>query len=482
MSVVLACDLGSGSFRASLVDAQGATRAEHVIIGPAICDRADLSEVDADDWWSIFTEAAAALVQSAPALFADIAGIAICGITRTQVLLASDGSPLCSAMTWKDARSAAVAARLGERFAGRHPEIGGINAFHPFARLAWLRDAGASMLARLATVLEPKDYLNFRLTGARAGDPVSFARLLAAAEPYQGFDLFAAIGITPAVLPDMIEPTGRVGLVQSGLGAPFADLAGVPVFCCSNDTWVGAAGLGALRAGYAYNISGTTEVLGIVGAAPARSEGLLTVDWRGLYQLGGPSQNGADSLVWLLSLLGRLDGGQIGRSLDALLAGTRQKQPILFLPYLQGERVPYWDPSLRGAFVGLNRQHGPTDVTWAVLEGIAFLNRLVLDRAEAAAGFTAREIRIGGGGGSNAIWRQLKADICRRPVVAGFAKEPGILGAALVAWTGLGRFPTLAAAQGALVRTASRHEPDPARGPLSDPGVGRKANRRRAAC
>ena len=468
MSVVLACDLGSGSFRAALVDGEGATRAEQVIVGPTVRDRGDRSEVDADDWWRSFAEAVTALAQSAPALFAGIAGIAICGITRTQVLLASDGSPLGPALTWKDARSSAVARRLGERFAGQHPEIGGINAFHPVARLAWLREFAAPTFDRLATVLEPKDYLNFRLTGVRAGDPVSFARLLAAAETHEGVDLFAAIGATRAVLPRMIEPSDRVGLVQGGLAAPFDRLAGVPVFCCSNDTWVGAAGLGALRAGFAYNISGTTEVLGIVGAAPTRAEGLLTVDWRGLYQLGGPSQNGADTVAWLLSLLGRGDGGNIGASIDALLTGPRQPQPLLFLPYLQGERVPYWDPSLRGAFVGLNRQHGPTDVAWAVLEGIAFLNRLVLDRAEAAAGFAAREIRIGGGGAANAIWRQLKADICRRPVVAGLAKEPGILGAAIVAWTGLGRFPSLAAAQAALVHTASRHEPVAARSRFYD--------------
>jgi xylulokinase len=190
---------------------------------------------------------------------------------------------------------------------------------------------------------------------------------------------------------------------------------------------------------------------------------LMTVDWRGLFQLGGPSQNGADTVSWLLSLLGRDEEGGIGREIDALLAGVRQPQPLLFLPYLQGERVPYWNPGLRGAFIGLNRQHGATDLAYAVLEGVAFLNRIVLGRAEGAMGVPVAEIRFGGGGAANPVWSQIKADICGRPVVVGASKEPGLLGAAIIAFTGLGRFASLGEAQAALVTIAARFEPGPSR-------------------
>ena len=118
----------------------------------------------------------------------------------------------------------------------------------------------------------------------------------------------------------------------------------------------------------------------------AQADGLLSVDFgSGLTQLGGPSQNGGDTLVWLSELLG-LPERDIGAALDHLLAAPRHPQDLLFLPYLQGERVPYWDPSLRGAFIGLHRRHGPGDLARAALEGIAFVNRIVLERAEAAIG------------------------------------------------------------------------------------------------
>lgn len=113
--------------------------------------------------------------------------------------------------------------------------------------------------------------------------------------------------------------------------------------------------------------------------------------------------------------------GAPGRDLDSLLAAPRAPSPILFLPFLQGERVPYWNPALRGAFLWLHRHHGPTDLAYAVLEGIAFLNKAVLDRAESAIGRPISEIRFGGGGAANKVWRQIKADVLGRPVLVGEA-------------------------------------------------------------
>ncbi len=462
MSVVLACDLGGSSFRAALIDEHGVTRAEHAVPGPALNEHLDRSEVWATAWWAQLLEAAGKLAEQAPELFASVQGIAICGVTRTQVFLGHQGQELRPAMTWKDARSDGIAARLRGTLDG-HPEAARINAFHSLARLAWLAENEPENASALACVLEPKDYLSFCLTGRRASDPVSLARLIACAESANDRSGFDAIGLSPGVIPTILEPTEIVDSVQAGLPAPFDKLAGIPVFCGCNDTWAAVAGLGALRPGYAYNISGTTEVLGVLGPDQAEAEGLISVDWRGLWHLGGPSQNGADTITWLTGLLGGT--GPVGETIERLLPGQRHPQPVLFLPYLQGERVPYWDPNLRGAFIGLGRRHGPTDLAYAVLEGVACQNRLVLERAEGALGTRVDEIRFGGGAAANPVWAQVKADICGRPITVGAAKEPGLLGAAIIAWTGLGRFDSLTAAQDALVSIIRRYEPDPARRP-----------------
>lgn len=465
MSCVLACDLGGTSLRATLIDARGEIRAESVVPCPATVVRAGWSEMDPGAWWQVLVEASANLASAAPALFDAVQAVAICGVTRSQVFLDGDGKPLRPAIVWNDCRSARSASRLAAELPPEHPESANVNAFHPLARLAWLRDEEETTFRKLAVVLEPKDYLNFRLTERQASDGISMARLLASARPVHGVELMGAIGSSAGVLPPILDPCARVGTIVSGHTAPFDRLRGVPVFCCSIDTWASAAGLGALRPGVAFNISGTTEVLGVMSRHFVPAKGLLSVDWGGLFQLGGPSQNGADTVRWLLSLLGRdeSDDASIGIAVDALLAQPRHPQALLFLPYLQGERTPYWDPALRGAFIGLNRQHRAVDLAYAVLEGVAYLNRIVLERAEAALGQAVTEIRFGGGAASNTVWRQIKADVCERPVVVGAASQPGALGAALVAWTGLGRFDSLEQAQEELVKVVARHEPDPAR-------------------
>ena len=467
MGVVLACDLGGTSFRAGLVDPSGTLLAQAVTTSPLAVAGGGRSEIEPEAWWSCLLEVVGQLAFREPALFGSVTAIAICGVTRTQVLLGPTGLPLRPAMTWNDVRAGDMAADLAHRHAGQHREAGQLNAFHPLARLAWLGVHEPDVFAQIAHVLDPKDYLNARLTGRAASDAISLARLLAAASPEGGAGLLAATGVPAHLVPPILDPCDQVGIVLDGLPEPLSRVRGVPVFCCSNDSWAAVVGLGALQAGFAYNISGTTEVLGVMGDKSASTEGLLTVDWGGLMQLGGPSLNGADTVPWLLSLLGQASSDP-ATSLSAVMATERQAQPLLFLPYLQGERVPYWDPALRGAFIGLGRQHGAADLAWAVLEGIGFLNREVLQRAEMALGWAARCIRFGGGAALNPLWCQIKADICRRPVEVGAAREPGVIGAAAVAWTGLGRFASLTEAQERMVRIASRFEPDPARALVYD--------------
>ncbi len=464
MPCVLAGDLGSSSLRLALIDPEGHALATASVALPAHAEAPGWSEADPVLWWTSFAAAAASLARQAPDGFAGVAAIAICGMTRSQVLLDAEGEPLRPAILWADTRAAATLPALRACLPEGHPETAHVNAFHPIARLCWLRQHDPSIMRRLATVVEPKDYLNLRLTGELASDPVSMARMLAAATPGPaGRTLLAAAGLDPKLLPRLVAPASAMGRVRSGLDGPLAQLAGRPVLAMAHDTWASAIGLGAMRPGFAYNIAGTSEVLGVVGARPAAAEGLMTIDWTGgLVQLGGPSQAGGDTLVWLLSLLGCRNGpADIGPALAQLASQPRSPAPLLFLPYLQGERTPYWDANLRGAFVGLGRRHGPADLLQAVMEGVAFLNRIVLKRA-AATGLAIEELRCGGGGAANAPWCQIKADILGCDVVVPAGDEHGLIGAAIAAWTMLGRYPGLAEGQQALARPARRYRPDPA--------------------
>lgn len=452
MSCVLAFDLGGTSFRAALVDEAGAMVAVRSVPSTA----GQTAETDPEAWWRDLSGLCGALADAAPAAFAATKAIAISAFTRTQVFLDDTGRPTHPALLWHDSRAETVVGDLRAACPPGHPETARLNGYHPVARLLWLKRNAPAAFAATAIIVEPKDWLNFRLTGVLSGDSVSLARLDA------GRSLLAALGMPESLVPILRDPVSVMGHVVAGLPDALSGLAGCPVVGMANDTWAAVAGLGALQPGVAYNISGTTEVFGLVAEYPSVAEGLLDVVWGpSLHQLGGPGQNGADTLAWALALLGRR--GDVAQALDALLAEPGSDAPLLFLPYLQGERVPFWDANLRGAFVGLHRQHKAVDLVRAVMEGVGFLNRIVLERAEAGAGLRAREIRIGGGGATSAAWCQIKADILDRPVVAPAVDETGLLGAAVVARTACGTYPTLTAAQAALVRPGRRHVPDPAR-------------------
>jgi len=453
---VLVLDLGGSGLRAALVAEDGGVRALRVG-RPA---GAAAGDTDPESWWRDLIDAAGGLAAEDPKGFAGIQGIAACGMTRTQVFVGVDGEPVRPAIGFGDTRAATALAGVD---VGALPEAANLNPYHPAARLLWLKRMEPENHAATRVVLEPKDWLAFRLTGVARSDAISCARLRAAAEPVAGRSLLDALGLDAGMLPEIVAPSAEVGRVLPGLPAPFDQLAGVPVFCGSHDTWAGVVGIGALVPGRAYNIAGTSEVLGLITDRPVEATGLMTVDWGGgCWQVGGPSQTGAATLRHVLRMLGR-DGEDPAAASAALETAPRAAEPPLFLPFLEGERVPYWDTGLRGAFLGLSAAHGPADLLWAVLEGIALLNREVLSRAETAAGHPAEVVRLAGGGARSALWARIKADALGRPVELCDQPEAGLVGAAAVAWTGLGRYPDLSAAQAAMVRVARRIEPDPAR-------------------
>jgi xylulokinase len=438
--MILAADLGGSSLRVALVERDGAIRALHAM------PHALGVEADPDDWWRGFAAGVEALRGED---LARVEAVAVTAFTRSLVLLDAAGMVLRPAMLWTDARAEAVVDDL-RALLPAEGEAALVNAFHPLARLYWLSRAEPDVIARAAVALEPKDEINRRLTGVASSDVVSSARLAASR------DLLAPLGL-PALLPPLRRPGEIMGVVRSGLGGALDALAGRPVLAMANDTWAAVTGLGAMRVGMAYGISGTTEVLGLLHDAPARAEGLLTVDWDGLWQLGGPSMHGADLLGWIRGIAGDAPPPnpppQAGEGYQPL--------PLLFLPTLAGERVPHWDPALRGAFLGLRRDHTGADLTRAVMQGVAFNNATVLWRAEDATGRVATELRLGGGGATPG-WAQLRADVLGRPVVLTDAPEPGLLGCAIAAIAALDARP-LGEVQDALARPARRFEPDASR-------------------
>ncbi|WP_165498154.1 xylulokinase [Siculibacillus lacustris] len=459
---ILTLDLGGSGLKAGLFAPDGTLQATASV--PMAFDepREGISEQDPAVWWAGARQALSEIAAAAGPDFDRVSGIAICGFTRTQVLLDAEGCVVRPAIGFRDARAGAeVAAALARPEFAAHPAARPFNVFHPLARLLWVAAHEPEVWSKVAWVVEPKDHLNFRLTGRVASDAVS-QHWMAMATAGGSDSLAALAGIRPPALPPLFAPHAIVGRVRPSDDPVMARLAGVPVFCGANDSWAAAAGLGALAPGRAYGISGSSEVFGLIADHAAEAEGLLTLPWGdGLWQIGGPGLNGANALAWIVDRLDRSDL-PFEAKLAGLLAGPRHAAPLLFLPYLVGERTPFWDGDLRAAFLGLGAGHGPADLVRAVMEGVAFHARLVLERAEAAVGRRASEVRLGGGGAASSVWNQIRADGIGREIVAMPQRQTGLAGCFAVAQVGLGLAPDLAAAIDGAGLAFERFRPDPA--------------------
>ena len=438
MTWALAVDLGGTSLRAGLVDAHGAV--QRVASHPHRTGE----EADPQDWWSALLGLIADLRCDA----GDIAGIGLSGFTRSQVLVDAAGRAVRPAQCFPDGRAEAEAAALAGAETGTWTAM---SAWHPLARLRWAQTHDPAAFARARYVLQPKDYLGLRLTGRAATDRIANAWAFDRATGRPAAALWQRAGLDPALLPDLLDPQDRLGVVQEG------DLAGIPVFTGSMDTWCATIGAGCVRPGGAYIVSGTTDAAGVFTTEPRSAPGLVTLPWGGgLFHLGGPSQAGADCAAWAADLLGVAGApALIGLAAQADGRGF----PLLFLPYLTGERAPLWEPGARGAFLGLHRDHGPSALARAVLEGVAFANRDLLSRA----GVEFGSVVLCGGGSRPDLWCQIRADVLGVPVLRSAGTEPGLVGAAACVWAGLGRYATPMAAQAAMAGPRQTFTPDAAR-------------------
>ncbi|GAB5374549.1 MAG: FGGY-family carbohydrate kinase [Acuticoccus sp.] len=432
---VLTADFGAGSLRTAAIGLDGAMLAQTAKRIAIKEPQPTWQEVDPEAWWRALRAGLEVILDEVADL--EVEAIALTGMTRSEVFLDADGVPLRPAILWRDRRAGEAAAAVAAAAGETNPALA-INAFHPVARLAWLRAAEPETFAKVAAVVEPKDYLNFRLTGRLADDMVVAGRTArlrgsdeAALAPLTGF--FPGETLSPASVLGPVSP-------EAGLGK----LTGVPVIVSSMDTWAASVGAGAAEAGVGYDVSGTSEAVGLLSAAPAEAAGLVSLTWApGLHQLGGPTQAGADAVRWAHDTF-RSDG-ELGEALERAAGLRPSADSPLCLIYLLGERAPVWRADVRGALFGLGREHDADDCLWAAMEGVAHAVRDILASAEAASGTRAEIVRICGGGARSMAWCQLRADVIGRPIGLPRELECGLIGAAVAAGVAIGEFATLAA-------------------------------------
>lgn len=471
---LLGIDVGTGGTRAVIVDGDG-----HVV-GSATCEHEPFAspetgwaEQDPHDWWRATVAAVSAVLEQTGTRGDEIGAIGLSGQMHGAVLLGRSGNVLRPAIIWCDQRPVAQCAEITERIgAERLIELTANPALTGFTlpKLLWVRDRDPETWEWLDAVLLPKDYIRFRLTGARATDvaDASGTLMLDVAKRQWSSEMLDALSVPKRWLPELFEAPEVTGVVSTEGADATGLVVGTPVVAGGGDQAAGAVGMGIVRPGA---VSATIGTSGVVFAAtdhpaldPRGRVHTFCHAVPGRWHVMGVTQAAGLSLRWFRDRFGA--GEDDGRDpYTRLLEEAAEAPPgsdgVMWTPYLMGERTPHLDPHARAALVGLAANHGRPHVVRAILEGVAFSLRDTLT-IFAAMGVPVERIRLGGGGARGALWRQIQADVYGRPVEVLAAEEGAAYGAALLAGVGAGVWESVDAACDSVVEVAERVEPDEA--------------------
>jgi xylulokinase len=458
--MLIGIDVGTTAVKAALFDHQGRALKTFKRPYPTKRPAAGHVEQDAMDWLKPVLEALSQFGEG------HVEAIGLCSQVNTHVFVDAQGKALMPAFTWQDGRCADEAAKLdaqiteAEKLAWWGAPLP-IDASHILSRMAYVAKHFPDVWHKTRWVMAPKDFCLLHLTGQAVTDPMTAFGIVDSQLKLVPRLLNLVEGATER-LPALAGFTKVIGQVQKTLPC-----AGVPVVAGAMDAWSGLLGAGVSEEGQGLYLSGTSEILGIVSSRKAPVPGVIAFPkCEGIVLHAGPTQSGGASVEWVAKLLGRS-----AVEISDLAASTDTSQPLpIFLPHLEGERAPLWDINARASLSGLSSSMGAAEVALAVLEGVSYSARLVMDSLEASACLRPTEFNHSGGGAASDVWCQIRADVLGRPIRRLKMLDAGVLGAALMAGTGIGVFSSLSDAAKKFVMLDRVFEPNPIQSERHDHG------------
>ena len=473
---VLGLDIGTGGSRAVLVADDGqllatATAAHTPFASPAT----GWAEQQPGDWWRAARQAIQQVLSTGPVAAIDVRAVGLSGQMHGAVLMDEAGEVVRPAIIWCDQRTDAECRALTRQIgASRLIELVSNPALTGFTlpKLLWVRDHEPAAWDRVRSVLLPKDFVRWCLTGERATDvaDASGTLLFDVAHRCWSATMLAEVDIAADLLPAAYEGPAVAGRVCAA-GAKATGLAlGTPVVAGGGDQAASAVGMGVVRPG---TVSATIGTSGVVFAATDRPAldtcGRVHTFCHAVperWHVMGVTQGAGLSLRWFKDTFGLGDPGEVVGSdpYDRLcaVAGAAPvgSDGVMWAPYLMGERTPHLDPHARAALVGLSASHSRAHISRALLEGVAFSLRDSLTIIDEM-GLSTVRVRLGGGGARSPLWRQIQADVYQLPVELLEVEEGAAYGASLLAGVGAGLWDSVDQASEAVVRVAETLTPIP---------------------
>lgn len=443
------------------------------------------------DWWSGIVAGVRRLSERGALPAEGFAAISVTSQWSGTVAVGKDDEPVCDAVIWMDSRGSDQIGRIVGgplRVQGYDPRklrrwiqlTGGVPSLSgkdPVAHIAWLRSERPELSAATEMYLEPKDWLNLRLTGVRAAtyDSIVMTWVTDNRDPSNvtyDRDLLALAGIRREWMPDLVPATAVVGFLTERAARELGLPAGIPVIGGTPDVQSAAVGSGAVRDYEGHLYLGTSSWLSchipIKKTDVMRGVASLPSPLPGRYFVANEQETAGACMNWLRDQVlyhdddlssGPAPADVLAR-IDALAAKADPGSGgAIFTPWLNGERTPVDDHTIRAGWHNLSLRTGRPELVRSVLEGVAFNSRWLLDAVERFTGRPFPWLNVVGGGGSSAVWAQIHADVLDRPIRR--VENPiraNARGAALLAGVALGRVSV--DELGDKVNVVEEHHPD----------------------
>lgn len=465
MATLIGIDVGTSGTRVLAVTTEGRLVAEATRPHELLTPRPGWTEQHPAEWWEACR---GALAEVASALGdEEVVGLGLAGQMHGSVFLDSAGEVIRPALLWNDQRTASqcddITERVGEQ---RLLELAGNPALTGFQapKVLWLAQEEPEAWGRVASVLLPKDYVRFMLTGERATDAsdASGTLLLDVRERDWSAEILDALEIPRSWLPEVFEGPAVTSTLRDEVADELGLPRGLPVAAGGGDNASAAVGVGVVREGSVSTSIGTSGVIFAHRDAftpdPSGRVHAFCHAVPGAWHLMAVTLSAGGSLSWWRD---RWDAG-FGELVDEASAIEPGAEGLVFLPYLTGERSPHLDPHARGAFVGLTVRHSRAHMTRAVMEGVAFSMRDGLEVMRGL-GTPDDDMRAVGGGARSPLWLALQADVYGRTVRRTEVDEGPAYGAALLAGVAAGAFADVAEASEQVRLRGEVTEPDGAR-------------------
>lgn len=455
-------DLGTSALKLLLMSRQGEICKIISKEYPISFPKPGWSEQNPVDWWNAAVDGIRELVRDVVDKN-QIKGISFGGQMHGLVVLDKDNHVIRPAILWNDGRTAEECKYLNEVVGTEKLSQYTANiAFAGFTapKILWMQKHEPENFRKIHKIMLPKDYLAYRLSGVFCTDVSDASGMLLFDVEHKCWseEMLNICGIKREQVADIYESYEAVGTITSEAAGELGLPQNVKIIAGAGDNAAAAIGTGTVGDGRCNVSLGTSGTIFISSKNFGVDENNALHSFAhadGHFHLMGCMLSAAScNKWWMEDIIGTKEYGKEQESVQNL-----GENHVFFLPYLMGERSPHNDPDARGAFIGMSMDTKRSDMTLAVLEGVAFAMRDSLEVAKSM-GIDIKRTTICGGGAKSLLWRKIMANVLNLEVDIIESEEGPGYGGAILAAVGCGEYDSVEEAAKKLVKVVDTVKPD----------------------